>query len=111
MRLALETGWDYIPEWKGNRKEKKEEQIVVHFEYLTGEDFYRSNGDKPAALAEFINKCTSIKNLKVTIDGGEEIEVTPEGVTNIPRLSDLFLELKLEFSRMNTDEKDFKKKS
>lgn len=36
MRVAISTGLTYTPEWGDNRSLPQEEQIVVHYRYLTG---------------------------------------------------------------------------
>ncbi|MCP4373654.1 MAG: hypothetical protein GY797_36975 [Deltaproteobacteria bacterium] len=38
MKVILKEGFTYIPKWNDNRKEKKEDQIVVEFKFLSGLD-------------------------------------------------------------------------
>ena len=38
MRVSLAKELTYIPKWNGNRKLKKEEQVVVTYRYMTSQE-------------------------------------------------------------------------
>lgn len=96
MKVIIADGFDYIPIWRGNRKVDKKDQIKVHFTFLSGETFASTIDDngKVDKLKEWLSMCDKIENLNIN-----KIDVTPEGVYNIPGLMDLFIELKLAYNK------------
>lgn len=91
MKVILKEGFIYTPNWNDNKKEKKEDQIRIHFKFLSGEDF--SNAitaeGKIDLLQDWLIICTKIENLLIN-----EIEITPEGLYKQSGLADLYLEAK-----------------
>lgn len=91
MRVSLKDGFEYIPEWNGNKKLPKDEQIVVNMHFQTGLDLTESinldgtiNKEK-----DWLSICESIKNLEVDGKPAEPIDICSRG-----GLAGLYLELK-----------------
>ena len=97
MKVYLKSGFTYIPEWQGNREEKPEDQIKIHFKFLSANDLTETLADGKADVAkEWLFICDKIENLTVDIDGAE-IVVTPDGLYNIKSLYELYIECRLAF--------------
>jgi len=107
---ALE-GWDYIPSFAGNRKQRKEEQTVYSFRILSGrqEMDLRSEGKK-VFPESFESVLTSVKNPPVLLStDGEEHEATINDISERPELKGLYMELVVEYGKhASLDEKSEK---
>ena len=96
MKLILKKGFDYTPDWNNNKKEKKEDQIVVHLNFLSGADFSELVGGdvKDKHLKEWLLNCESIKNLEIN-----DKVITPEDVYLQPGLMDLYIDIKAAYNK------------
>jgi len=102
MKVILREGFDFIPEWNDNKKQKPEEQIKVHFKFLSGADLVETidSDGKIDQAKEWDLVCTGIDNLDIN-----GILVTPEGIRTIKGLSPLFVELKLAYKEESAFDK------
>lgn len=99
MRIKSIEDWDYIPEFAGNRKQKKDEQTVYSFRLLSGRQDMeiRANGDEsyPQSLVPIVKE---VKNPPVIVgDNGKEKVATVADLSDRPELKGLFLELIIEY--------------
>ncbi len=95
MKLNLKLQDIYIPNWKNNKDLPENEQIKIHFKYLTLAD-RESLIDKNIsimALSKKIwnNNVIKIEGLNITVDG-ETIEFKPQSIFDLPDLNELFEE-------------------
>ncbi len=101
MRIKALEGWDNIPSFAGNRKQKKEEQTVYSFRILSGaqEMDLRQQGIPvfPESLETVI---TSVKNPPVLVSqAGEEQVATVGDIADRPELKGLYMELVIEYGK------------
>ena len=96
MKVYLSDGFDYIPIWNDNRKEKGEDQIKIHFKFLSGEDYTEIIDDKGEASRskEWSKICDKVMNFQIN-----DKDVTPEQIYSMPGLADLYVELKLAYKK------------
>lgn len=96
MKVYLKKGFVFTPEWNGNKKLPKEEQIRIHFQFLSGVDFEELMYDSTEGIKgidpkkEFLKTVEKIENLE--IDGRD---AKPEDLINEPTLFALYVEAKL----------------
>ena len=66
MKIDIAEGFDYIPEYNDNRKLPEKEQVVVHFKYLSVEDYtILMKKGKMNKTEEWLMICDSIENLEI----------------------------------------------
>ena len=97
MKIELKRSDVYIPLWCDNQKQAENEQIKVHYKYLTAEDrskFLIQNASNFAETARlvFLNNVTKIDNLDLKIDG-KKVESTPENILQAPDMYSFFSEV------------------
>jgi len=115
LKITLRRSTVYIPDWNGNKKLKKEDQIKVHYNYLTTEqrnDFIVSGGKLSVAKVGkevFLAAVTKIENLTAEIDG-EEVEITKENIFDVPDLHDLYMDVTVEIISSSSLDSTSKKK-
>ena len=109
MRIVAKTGLVYIPEWNDNKKLPKEEQVKIHYRYLTGPEKENYIGFEPIEFDEDgnqvggfrlkIDRASAINTGVLRIEG---LEVETEGkvvtvdtakqLMEIPEISGLYKE-------------------
>lgn len=115
MKVKLSRTNTFVPTWNENDELPEEEQIKVHYKYLTTEDrnnfVIYSNNMSVASIAKevFLKSVEKIENLYIEVDG-EEVEATPEQIIDMPDMYELFSEISTEIiTASSLDEEDKKK--
>jgi hypothetical protein len=90
LKVSLREGFDYIPEWNDNKKEK--EPIKVFLRFQTGLDMTDLIGmdGKIDKMKDWLTICKSVENL--FDDEGNKLG--PEDIATNGALAGLYLELK-----------------
>jgi len=114
MRVIAKSGLVYIPDWNGNKKEQ--EQIKIHYRYLTGPEYDRFVGignvkfdeegnpiggfefklDKEGMVREGIEKIENLYVDDVKIETAEELCKRPELAGLYKEFADFYLEINRE---------------
>lgn len=96
MKVFLKEGFTFTPEWNDNKKQKKEDQITVEMEFLSGATVFGAIGEDGAVdlLKDWLLICKKVNNLNVN-----GADVTPEDVYSTKGLEMLFVELKLAYKK------------
>lgn len=99
MRIKALEDWDYVPEFGGNRTQKKEEQTIYSFRLLSGRqdmEIRANGGDSyPQSLIPVVK---SVKNPPILVaDDGKETVATVSDLSDRAELKGLFLELIVEY--------------
>ena len=91
MKVILKEGFTFTPEWNGNKKKEKKDQITVDFEFLSGANISEAYNDdgKLDRLKDWLLICKKVNNLDVN-----GVPVTPEGLYTIKGLAELYLEVR-----------------
>lgn len=101
MKVSLRDGFEYIPEWNGNKKEEK--KIKVKMRFQTGLDMTESI--KPDGtidkLKDWLSICESVENLEIE-DG---VVATSEDIATRGGLAGLYLELKAAYRKESVIDK------
>ncbi|RLD22217.1 MAG: hypothetical protein DRI69_01895 [Bacteroidetes bacterium] len=111
MRIKALEDWDYLPEFGGNRKEKKEYQTVYRFRVLSGKEDLNLRRDGKDTFPESLEHViVSVENPPVIVSpSGNERGVTTVEISTLPELKGLYLELLLEYgNHSNLDAKSEK---
>ena len=113
MKVYIKKGFVYTPEWNGNKDQPEEEQIRVHFAFMSGlviEALMTSSKDgslkSVEAKDEWLMKCVKIENLE--LDNGKP--ATPLDIIDEATLLPLWLECKLAYDKEGTMGDEAKKK-
>ena len=105
MRVSLREGFEYTPEWNGNKKEDKPIKVKMRFQTgLDMTDSVKADGtiDK---LKDWLSICESVENLEIE-DG---VMATPEDIATKGGLARLYLELKAAYrAESGVDKKKLK---
>ena len=66
MKIDIADGFEYIPEYNGNRELPEKEQIKIHFTYLSVADYTELlRSGKIDKKEEWLKICEKVDNLEV----------------------------------------------
>ena len=112
MKVIVKKGFEFIPEFNGNKDLEEKEQIKLHFKFLSGLDFenlIEEHGTKYTVEHQFIKTCHKIDNLIIEEDGKER-EADAKDIINEPAFFPLYVEAKTAYLNSAVVSEETKKK-